>query len=60
MDTSDEAAYALLRRIAQKAVEPMSADTDPNKTLDECRKELLVLIQEAVSFVMARNAKMAE
>lgn len=55
MDTSDAAAYALLERIAQKAVEPISEDSDPSKTLGECRDELLELIKEAVSFVMARN-----
>lgn len=55
-EASDGAAYALLEKIAQKAVEPMSDDADPKKTLGQCRDELLVLIQDAVSFVMARNA----
>ncbi len=56
MDTSDAAAYALLEKIAKKAVEPMSDNADMNKTLGQCRDELLGLIQEAVSFVMSRNA----
>lgn len=55
MDTSDAAAYMLLERIAQKAVEPMNENADPNKTLGECRRELLELLHEAVDFVMSRN-----
>ena len=56
MDTSDEAAYDLLRRIAQKAVEPMLAPDDPHKTIGDCRDELMELIKEAVSFVMERQS----
>jgi hypothetical protein len=48
LDTSDAAAYALLERIAQKSVEPMSDDTDPNKTLGEFREELADLLFEAI------------
>ena len=55
-NTSDAAAYALLERIAHKAVEPLSDDADPNKTMGQCRAELLELIREAINFVMARNA----
>ena len=57
MDTSDAAAYALLERIARKAVEPMSDDADPNKTLGAIRTELLQVIVEAVDFVRARSCK---
>ena len=55
MDTSDAAAYALLKRIAEKSLEPMSDGADPDKTLDECRSEFLDLIFEAALFVATRN-----
>lgn len=55
LDTSDAAAYALLVKIAEKAVEPMSSEGDPNKTLGECRKELTDLLFQAVQFVATRN-----
>lgn len=50
-----EPAYALLKRIAEKAVEPMSESADPNKTLGQIRSEMVPLLQEAVSFFMARE-----
>lgn len=59
MDTSNEAALALLKRIAEKAVEPMTDDADPTKTLGECRHELLDLIFEAIQFVATRNVSAA-
>jgi antitoxin component of RelBE/YafQ-DinJ toxin-antitoxin module len=57
LDTSDAAAYVLLKRIAEKAAEPMDTGSDPNKTLGECRKELTDLLFEAVQFVATRNAE---
>lgn len=50
-----EPAYALLKRIAEKAVEPMSDSADPNKTLGQIRSEMVPLLQEAVSFFMVRE-----
>lgn len=56
MDTSDEAAYALLEKIAEKAVEPMNDDADLNKTLGQVRKEMTALLIEAVDFVISRRS----
>ena len=53
--TSDAAAYRLLKRIAEKAVEPMNEGTDPNKTVGQHRREITALLMEAVDFVMTRN-----
>lgn len=54
-DTSDAAAYELLKRIAEKAVEPMSDESDPNKTIGALRAEMVELLGEAVDFVARRN-----
>jgi len=56
LDTSNRAAYALLKRIAEKAVEPMKDDADPNKTFGDLRKEMSALLFEAVQFVATRNS----
>jgi hypothetical protein len=55
LDTSDAAAYALLVKIAEKSVEPMNNESNPDKTLGECRKELTDLLFQAVQFVATRN-----
>lgn len=55
-DGTDSEAFRLLERIAEKAVEPLSDDADPNKTLGECRQEMVALLMEAVDFVRARRS----
>jgi hypothetical protein len=57
LDISDAAAYALLERIAEKAVEPMLDSSDPHKTLHEVRSEMSTLLFEAVQFVATRNCQ---
>lgn len=60
MNVSDAAAYLLLARIADKAVEPLCDDTDPKKTLGETRKELQDLLFEAMQFVATRRSETSE
>jgi hypothetical protein len=55
MDISDKAAVKLLKRIADKAIEPL-ADGPADKTVGEWRQELAVLHTEAISYFAARHA----
>lgn len=57
LSVSDADAYALLERIARKAAEPMSDQSDPNKTIGEVRTEMAALLFEAVQFVATRNCQ---
>lgn len=48
---------ALLKRLAEKIVEPMCDDAPQNKTIGQWRKELGDLLYEVVEYVAVKNAQ---
>lgn len=52
--TSD---LALLKRLAEKVVEPMCDEAPQDKTIGQWRKELGDLLYEVVEYVAVKNAQ---
>ncbi len=49
-------AEELLRRLAEKLVEPMNSEVDGKKTIGEWRKEIAALHSEVIDFERCRLA----
>lgn len=52
MSNSD---FEMLKRIAQKVVEPMDENSDPNKTIGQWQAEMAALLNEVVFYVSSQR-----